>query len=161
MRLKKTREGQKGFTIIELLITLAVVSVIAGASAPAFKGMIDRNTLRKVSSDFVISLLYARSEAVKRNMEVSVAPTGGDWSMGWYVFVNDTKKILRNFDATKNIVAKGPTVIVFSASGRTEVNENNQLKLLLDDRLRCVYVSVTGQSTVLNDNDRDGNCANG
>ena len=72
----------RGFTILELMITLVVLGFLAALAVPSFSQMIARNNLSAASNDLVVALLTARSEAVKRECRVSVS-TGSTWDAGW------------------------------------------------------------------------------
>ncbi len=91
----------RGFTLTELLITIAVAAVLAAIGAPAMGVFLKNNRLRNTSFEVLASLNYARSEAVTRKRPVvicrsadpvAVNPTcqtgGGNWSAGWLVFVS-------------------------------------------------------------------------
>lgn len=67
----RTRANQ-GFTLIELVITIALIGIIAGFVIPQFGNMIDRNRVVSTTNSVVGLLNFARSEAVRRNVRVSV-----------------------------------------------------------------------------------------
>lgn len=88
---------QRGVTLLEIMVTIAIVAIIASAAVPSFVGL-HRQALRAtVINDFLHSIYLARSEAIKRNSVVSIcrsddgatcanaAPT---WNGGWIVFEN-------------------------------------------------------------------------
>lgn len=89
-----------GVTLVELLVTLAIVALGAAIAAPSFKGMIADTRLSAQANDLLASLKYTRSEAVKRNARVSMckkasdntcaatATTTASWQAGWLVFVD-------------------------------------------------------------------------
>lgn len=56
-----------GFTIIELMITIAVIAVIAALALPSFKSILEERRLVGAAENLYASLQYARSEAIKRN----------------------------------------------------------------------------------------------
>lgn len=78
----------RGFTLIELMITLAVAGVVLSTALPNFIQAINNNRLATNTNDFIASLNLARSEAIKRGVNVVVAKTGANWENGWQVFVD-------------------------------------------------------------------------
>ena len=85
-----------GFTIIELMITIALVAVIATIGVPAFQGFVERNQLTSNINSFITSLALARSEAVKRKQRVVVCGSNdgatcsnnnNGYESGWIVYV--------------------------------------------------------------------------
>ena len=73
-----------GFTLVELMVTLAVMAVVLVAAAPSMADFFDKNRVRG-AADAVVSLLSnARTEAVKSDLDVNVAFTGSGtaWCVG-------------------------------------------------------------------------------
>lgn len=81
-----------GFTLFELVITLAVAAVIVGMAAPSFTSMIQAGRAQSLADDFATTLNYARTEALKLSTRVSVCASdngtscSGSWSDGWIIF---------------------------------------------------------------------------
>lgn len=89
------RRYQSGFTIIELMVTLAVLAIVMAIAIPSFTGQIQRNSSLAIGEDFVTALNFARNEAIKRKVPISICPSNDDgtqcgtsWSAGWMVFVD-------------------------------------------------------------------------
>ncbi|MBI5462887.1 MAG: GspH/FimT family pseudopilin [Gammaproteobacteria bacterium] len=77
--------SQSGYTLVELLVTLAVVAILVTTALPALTDLIDSQRLRATAQQIAADLRYARSEAIKRHADipigVSFAP-GRDWCYG-------------------------------------------------------------------------------
>lgn len=61
----------RGFTLIELMITIAVASILLAVAVPSFNQLIVTNRLTTQANEVVAALNFARSEAIKRNTRVS------------------------------------------------------------------------------------------
>jgi type IV fimbrial biogenesis protein FimT len=89
-----TMDKEPGFTLVELLITIVVLSILLAAGAPAFKDFIKNNRVTGQINNLVSVIQLARSEALKRgtNMVVCASDnqttcTGKDtWADGWILF---------------------------------------------------------------------------
>src|SRR5512141_257234 len=76
---------QRGFTLIEAIIVMSIMAILAGVSTSSFVWLNQTTQIRGAAFDLVADLDFARSEAVKRNDDVVVAPVGGLWANGWTV----------------------------------------------------------------------------
>ncbi|MDO4231155.1 MAG: GspH/FimT family pseudopilin [Lautropia sp.] len=68
------RSGVKGFTLVELMVVMAIFAIVAAIAAPSFRDFTIRRAISAQISDFASAVRFARSEAVKRGREVSMCP---------------------------------------------------------------------------------------
>lgn len=86
-----------GFTLIELMVTLAVAAIALGIAIPSFNQTMRNNSSNALGNEFAAALNYARSEAIKRAKRVSICASSNgtsclaanNWKQGWLVFVDD------------------------------------------------------------------------
>jgi prepilin-type N-terminal cleavage/methylation domain-containing protein len=78
----------RGFTIVELMITVAIVAILLALAAPEFDRFTAGASLDMTADSFQATLGYARSEALKRGTNVSVRPQTGNWGAGWTAYVD-------------------------------------------------------------------------
>jgi len=78
-----TRKYHYGFTIVELLVVLAIVTILAITAVPSFITYLQTSRLTSASQNLYYALQYARTEALKRNATVYVSfQTGSSWCYG-------------------------------------------------------------------------------
>jgi type IV fimbrial biogenesis protein FimT len=109
-----------GFTIIELMITIAVASVLLGLAVPAFTDMVRNTRIANQANAIVGALNYARAETTVRGMPISICAAnnaGGNtcvaaatnatsWQNGWVIFT-DRSGVAGVLDATDQLLQTG------------------------------------------------------
>lgn len=100
------RLQERGFTLLELMITLGIVSIIAVAALPSMGNILGDSEVTASSNQLVFGLQSARSEAIKRITPVGLCPSakpmedtptcGSTFDKGWFVFVDDDGSGVRN-----------------------------------------------------------------
>lgn len=84
---------QAGFTLIELLVTLVVLGILTRLAVPSFAQAMLTSRLASYSNSFIGSAQYARSEALKRNVALTMCASsdgatctsGATWAQGWII----------------------------------------------------------------------------
>lgn len=161
----------KGFTLVELLVTLAVVAIVLTMGVPSLSNFVADNRLITRTNEFVADIGLARSAAIKfqRNASICVstsyaaatpACTGGtNWGAGWIVWVDkdrdgnvDTDEVLRTSEpvpASNTFASTARSVFTFNSRGF--INAGDTLTLC-DNRTaetgRSVTVNAAGHTTV-------------
>ncbi len=114
--MRKSLRKLQGFTVVELMITLVVIAILAAVAAPSFVDLLRNNRLASQTNLFATALSLARSEAVKRNVNVVVCKRNGaacdnnaNWEDGWIVFADidndvtvDANETIRLFEELDN-----------------------------------------------------------
>ncbi len=87
-----------GFTLIELMITLAIVGVLLTVGVPSLKSFMQGSRLISTTNELLSAIHVARSEAIKLNKRVTIctstngtsctSPPSGNWRKGWIVFAD-------------------------------------------------------------------------
>ncbi|GAA3951006.1 GspH/FimT family pseudopilin [Allohahella marinimesophila] len=86
---------QQGFTLLELMIVLAISAILLTVGVPSFQAMIKNNRITTATNSFVSQLNYARSEAIRLNWAVNLQRKGGTprvWSNGWTIYRDSRAK---------------------------------------------------------------------
>jgi type IV fimbrial biogenesis protein FimT len=88
-------KAERGFTLIEVVVTLAIVAIAAGLAIPMFRDVIRNTTVSGETNDFITALATARSEAVRRGTDVAVISNGppgsSEWTTGWQVIADSDR----------------------------------------------------------------------
>lgn len=150
---------QRGFTILELMITLAVAGILSTLAFPSFVTMTKNNRLTTQANDFILALNLTRSEAVKRGTPTTITSTSGNsgWTDGWTV-AHATAGPLRIGEALQDSMEltndNTNSVITYSSSGTATGSPNAAPGNfdLCDDRTgeigRQISISTTGRISV-------------
>lgn len=101
MSTRTSAQCPRGFTLIELMVTIAVAAVLMTVAVPSFVTFQRNAELTSTTNTLIAAMNAARSEAMKRGAFAMVVPKdGSSWSSGWIVFLD--KDLSQDFDATKD-----------------------------------------------------------
>ena len=112
----------RGMTVVELVVTMLIVAALALVATPQIAGIVVAQRLRAAGGDLVSALYVARSEAIKRNVNVTVRPASGDdWTSGWIASAAGGEQIDRRPPTGIRVqVVRAPDAIVYTPSGRLD-----------------------------------------
>ena len=151
-----------GFTLYELMITMAVAGIILSFGVPGFTSFIQNNRAATHTNDLVTALNLGRSEATRRGAPVVVCTSldgatcsaSNDWSDGWVVRTS-TGQVLRVWAARSGgagVLTGNVSQIQFQARGSLTAGIVPQLQIRLPDcagdQGRDVSVNVAGRISV-------------
>jgi type IV fimbrial biogenesis protein FimT len=156
-----------GFTLIELIVTLAVAAVILTIAVPSFSAVLQGNRVTTSTNDLVGALNLARSEAVMRASRVSICPSSNgtsctqtNWRQGWIVFIDGgTPGVVDGSDTVLQVsrgldsgvtLSTSTTAIQFLSTGRTSATDSDAFLLCTNQSElgREVRVARTGRVKV-------------
>lgn len=172
--MKKVANKHRGFTLIELMITLAIAVILLTVAVPSFRDVIRNNRTATNANNLVSALNLARSEAIKRGEQITMRRKGStsqNWDSGWDVFtdlnadgtLNGADLLLRTYDVLSagyslrtggtfaDWVAYLPSGMSRGSSGlandtfRLCDNESGVSSAVLITRSRAITVSISGR----------------
>jgi type IV fimbrial biogenesis protein FimT len=114
----------RGFTLVELMTSLTVSAILITAAVPTFSEFVADQQIKSNTYRLLADLSLARSEAVKRQMNIELRASGGDWSKGWdvaFIDPNDADILVRSYQAPGSVDVQhlaGLASITFGKDGR-------------------------------------------
>ncbi|QTQ37787.1 GspH/FimT family pseudopilin [Aromatoleum petrolei] len=146
---------QSGFNLLELMVTIAIVGIVAAIAYPSMQEVLAAQRVRAASSALHEALIMARAEALKRNTAINFATTGlGD---GWSVQVKaDKTEILSHTTFAGVTFEPANPTIEFNSRGR--VTADIAVKISATDTSRIMCVQALTTSRISEQEPKDGAC---
>lgn len=145
------RQLSSGFTLTELLIVVAIAGILAAIAIPGFQSLTQSQQVKNASFELFSSLSLARSEAIKRNSNVTVTPADDDdWGQGWTIASTaGTVETIKSQAELKgvSITATGtPASVIYARTGRATAAASFEIDASAGAtaNIRCITIDLSG-----------------
>lgn len=92
----------KGFTILEMIVSMTVISIMVALASPSFSEFVRNNRIYTSSKILNSDVSYAKSEGMRGLGTVVIQGIGGDFNAGWRIFVD--KNANNSFDNSDTLL---------------------------------------------------------
>ncbi len=177
--MKNHKRDPRGFTLIELMVTISIAAILLAIGVPSFQAIIENNRLATQSNELITAVNLARSEAIKRSCDITIDPNANGYVQGWTVSTDTTAgagrspcpgaEVVRVFDGFNGLTIRDEdnpgTVFVasitFNSRGQKFPIAGTETRILLQpencatgsvDRARAIRISNTGRASVVRRN---------
>lgn len=140
----------RGFTLVELMVALALLAILASVAVPYYGDIIADQRNRAAANDLHSALVLARSEAVKRNTQVTLTPMP-TWSEGWRIAspVAGQPDLLSHAQPSGITIDSAAASVVFGATGRSAAAVEFELTSGANaNSVRCLNLGIDGRAGV-------------
>lgn len=112
-----------GFTLVELLVTIAIAAILMAVAAPAMTSFLAEQAAAGNADELAATFRFARSEAIKRSASITVCASsdgqacGQDWKAGWIVTTGSTVLRVQNGLAAMSSLTADVDTAAFTSTG--------------------------------------------
>jgi type IV fimbrial biogenesis protein FimT len=130
---------QKGFTLVELVVTIAILAILTTLAVPGFGEMLRQWQRDNATRELALSMQIARSEAIKTSRQIVVCPSldgiacvaSTEWRNGWMVFVDDGAGTTANANNQSYDAGERVLKVVPSLTGLTSLTSSEGVQVML------------------------------
>ena len=152
---------QSGFTLVELLATLAVIAILVGLAMPGLAGLIEAQQRLVAARELANGIRTARVAAITRNQAVSIQAIDQDWSNGWRIIAGrpaqqtEEQLLLERALSGKTRIVGNTKVaqkLSFTGLGGLQGGGNGTLHICLKNQQLSHYqvvVAITGHVRII------------
>ncbi|MGH8027964.1 MAG: GspH/FimT family pseudopilin [Pseudoxanthomonas sp.] len=160
-----SRRQITGYTLLELMVTVAIAAILLGIALPSFQSSLRSNRVATATNEALASLALARSEAIRNTRGAGVCASangsscGADWNSGWLVWsdtdgdgaIDPGETIVRYSQGKASVTMTGTAAtLTFDRRGRASGGMQTISIAPADATApaRCITIGVTGQTRI-------------
>lgn len=163
----------RGFTLIELAVTLSVAAILFTIAVPSFIGLIKDIQITSATNEFFAAINLARVEAIQRGVRVDMVPVGeeGNWTNGWVVFIDRNHNLRpdgedgiifrhgplpKGMQITAKLTDSTVQYLAYNGAGRTRTHENGYrtqfgtFTVEMGNKVRKIKLNFIGRPRICN-----------
>lgn len=156
----QVKPSARGFTLIELMIVITVLSVMASLLSPTIGTMVRNHHADNLLSELELDIQFARNLSISNTNETELTPLDNDWNNGWVIRDRFTNEVLRQRGSITNPIAEWGGVsstsyssgnpLIFDAQGRAKTAGSFKVNVpgCQGKRLATLEIKFLGQIMV-------------
>jgi len=157
--ISSTKRANTGFTLIELMITLSILVILLTIAVPSFREFVQAQRVKTTSFDLFSAITYTRSEALKRNGDVTLSAAAGGWANGWRISAGTTTLRTQTGPDSSVAITASANSLTYGRDGRTNGTAATTLQLAPTPSAswispRCISIDLSGRP-----NSKQGSCS--
>lgn len=153
----------RGFTLLELMVTIALLVILVSVAAPNFQTFMARNQLTAAANELMMSLQFARSEAIRQRRDTTICPSSNgtscladknDWTMGWIILQeldpSNQELLYVAQPLAPSLQADGPSSLTYVPAGNVSGAPERPFAVTHDaiGDTRCITVTLSGSTSL-------------
>lgn len=138
---------QKGFTVVELMIALAIIAILSSVGVPSYKRFIEQGKFSQAYNNLYNAYRFARSEAIKTSSTMILDAKAGGWANGWVVYpAADQSKILLESPAPQVGVSVSAATMTIKGLGSVSATNVTTFTVVGASKTQKICILQSGQS---------------
>lgn len=169
----RCHERPAGFTLVELVVTIAIVSILLAVAAPAMTSFLAEQAAAGNADEFASAVRYSRTEAIKRGRVVTMCAStdpaadepecsGEAWNAGWAITAGSTVLRVQNALRAMESAKGAETTLTFAPNGLVTAGAGDYVFVPTGgdtSKQRTVTVAGTGRVQVCYEKNGEEKCS--